>query len=119
MSFINTLKNGTIPQKSAKIARITPYDAYMAKKKLGTLGGTQNTAKVCPKNLADAENIILAIKRGNGVLADFNGLEPVKTQRLLDYISGAVFALGGKVTKTSDHKFLITPRGMVIISEEV
>lgn len=118
MSFINTLKNGEIPQNNRKTKRVTPYDAYMAKKRIGTLGGTRQATQIRPKNLSDAESIILAIKRGNGVIADFSGLKPVATQRLLDYISGAVFALDGKIEKTAVNRFLITPCGMNIISEE-
>lgn len=118
MGFINVLKNGEIPPKQHKKKKITPYDTFMAKKRPTAFNSSLKTLHVDPKSCKEAESIVAALLSGKGVMTDFTGLDPVTEQRILDFLSGAAFAIDGKIEKITQSQYLITPKNIVILSEE-
>ncbi len=116
MSYIEALKNGKIPQKQSKTKRLTPYDVFMAKRRPDALTGATGTVNCSVKTRKDAERVIDALKAGKGVLTEFTDVTAVSAQRTLDFLTGAVYAINGKIVKTSSGKYLLTPPGMTIIS---
>lgn len=114
MSYVKTLKNGEIQPKNPKKRKLTPYDKFMAKRKPSTLPYQRNLVLCTPKNLFELQKIIEELKLKRGVLFDLKSASAVEHQRMLDYLSGAVFALGARLDKIDYSKYLITPRGMDI-----
>ncbi|MFA5449360.1 MAG: cell division protein SepF [Clostridia bacterium] len=117
MSYINTLKSGEIPAKTAKKRKQTPYDEYMAKKVLKVKDGGKDVAIIQPKSFDDVQKIIDGLKDGHGAIADFSISPPEISQRILDFLSGAAYGLDGKIECIDKKILLITPKDIQIVNK--
>lgn len=114
MSYLDTLKTGVIPEKKAKSKKITPYDRYMARKRPDALPGAAKVSVTTPAGYNDVRMIVGQLLRNRGTVMDFKGVPPVTAQRLLDFLSGAVYAIGGRIERIGDGVYLVTPKGVEI-----
>lgn len=64
-----------------------------------------------PTNIDDVKSIITMIKGGNTLIVDFSKVNANDAQRIIDYISGAIYALDGVQRPIGDKKFIFTPEG--------
>lgn len=71
-----------------------------------------------PKVEKEAENIIRKLKTGEPVVIDMTDCEDATAQRVLDFVSGASFALDGVMKRVSKSVFLAVPPKVKVIIEE-
>ncbi len=116
MSYIKILKNGEIQPKIKKNRQITEYDSFMAKKRPNATPENKNLVFCYPKNLFEASKIVSEVRALKGVLFNLNKLGLVEQQRVLDYLSGASFALDAKIETISKNQYLFIPKGIEISS---
>ena len=64
-----------------------------------------------PQSINDIKVIINMLKAGDTVLVDFSKTNDQQSQRMLDFLSGASFALGGLMQQMGEKKFVLTPPG--------
>lgn len=69
---------------------------------------------VCPDKFADVEQLIKKMQKNEGVIVDFEGVPPHIAQRMLDFLSGAVFALEGTINKLKYKMYILIPNGVKI-----
>ena len=69
---------------------------------------------VLPKSFDDILDLIERLKSREGVIVDFEGIPPHLSQRMLDFLSGAVFALGGSINRIKKKTYILVPRGVRI-----
>lgn len=62
-----------------------------------------------PTNFEEAPIIGERLKAGQPVIVNLQNAEQGVSRRLLDFVSGACYALGGKMKRVADQVFLITP----------
>ena len=68
-----------------------------------------------PATLEDIKIIIDGLRSGCSALVNFNKVaKAALTQRMLDYLSGATYALGGAVRKVQEGQYLVTASGISI-----
>ena len=69
-----------------------------------------------PKSYADVQSMIDILRRNESVIVNLEGIESSSAQRILDFLSGAAYALGGSMRRVDEKRlnFLITPQGMGI-----
>lgn len=118
MSFLKTLKTGEIPSQStkSKSGSETPYDRFMTEKKLKTADAEQQVTIIHPKTFEDVEGLIDQLRSKNGVLFHLGAVDVQTAQRMLDFMSGAAYALQGKVERIDRMLYLITPKGVRIVN---
>gem|GEM_PF-2902313 len=75
-----------------------------------------NIAVYRPKSLTDVERFITFLRDRQPAVANLNDIDENDAQRILDYLSGAIFALGGSVHKITDNIFVFSPKGTQIHS---
>ncbi|MBP2073410.1 cell division protein SepF [Thermoanaerobacterium butyriciformans] len=86
---------------------------------------TQSQIKVIilkPENFEQAQTILDNIKNKKPMIIDLQNMERNDAQRLIDFLSGAIFALNGEIKKIANSIFLIVPDNFDIagdIQEEV
>ena len=114
MSYLETLKTGKIPEKKPKTPKPTAYDRYMAHKRPETIPRAARVSVTTPSGYNDVRMIVGELKRNRGVVTNFKGVPPVTAQRLLDFLSGAVHALDGRIERIGDGVYLVTPKGVEI-----
>jgi len=57
----------------------------------------------------DSREVIENVKNQRPVIVNMNGLDDDEAQRSLDFIGGAMYALGGKAVKVDDNIFVLAP----------
>lgn len=69
---------------------------------------------ICPDRFSDVEVLIKKMQKNEGAIVDFDGVPPHIAQRMLDFLSGAVFALDGSINKLKYKMYIIIPNGVKI-----
>jgi cell division inhibitor SepF len=69
-----------------------------------------------PENFEDAQEICDHVKDRKPVIFNLEELEKESAQRIVDFLSGSIYALGGNIEKVSSNIFLIAPVNVDIMS---
>lgn len=70
-----------------------------------------------PKNLEDVRSLAEDLINGKSIVINLEKAEASMAQRIIDFISGSCYALGGNLQRTSDSVFIITPSTVVLTGE--
>lgn len=62
-----------------------------------------------PRIYADAKDIATNLLNNQAVVVNFSQLESVPARRIVDFLTGTVFALKGEIQRVGDQIFLCTP----------
>ncbi len=71
-----------------------------------------------PVSYEDAQNIIDNLKSRKPVIVNMEELDVAAAQRILDFISGAIYALNGTIAKISRGIFVVAPANYDVIGNE-
>ena len=67
-----------------------------------------------PHSTADAVAVADLLKEGSIVLLDISNLEKDQAFRLVDFLAGVAYVIGGEMTKTNRNTIIISPAGVDI-----
>ncbi len=67
-----------------------------------------------PTSYADVETVIDAIKAGKNAVVHLTELKTETAIRVLDMLSGAIYALGGGVYEMGKNIFMFSPAGVEV-----
>lgn len=67
-----------------------------------------------PKDFETCQKIATHIRESRPVLINFENTDSHVAARIVDFVSGAIFALDGRIQKISKHIFLVAPNSVVI-----
>ena len=72
-----------------------------------------NVTIMSPKSFMDVQDMIDNLRRNESIIVNLEGLESDSAQRILDFLSGAAYALGGSMRRVKEmhSTFLVTPQG--------
>lgn len=77
----------------------------------------KSTMEVCvikPSSVDDAREVTETLLSGSTVILNLEGLDLEVAQRIIDFTSGATFAINGNLQKISNFIFLVTPTNVDI-----
>jgi cell division inhibitor SepF len=94
------------------ITKITPIGR--TQKKQGTGNGSMEVCVIKPTSIEDELEITETLMNGRTVIVNMEGLNVEIAQRIIDFISGSVYAMHGNLQKISNFIFLATPNGVDI-----
>ena len=77
--------------------------------------GTKNVIFFYPKGYADIQKLVDVLKQGESAVLNLDNISDDESQRMLDFVSGAVYALNGSTQRVSGNIFLLTPEGLNIM----
>lgn len=78
---------------------------------------TQKGLEVCimkPGSFGDSQDICDILLSGRVVVVNLEGFDPDDAQRIMDFISGAVYAVNGKLQQISRYIFIFSPENIDI-----
>lgn len=89
------------------------YDGYQT-----SMGGygSKNIIFFYPKSYSEIQKLIDYLKQGESVMLNLDGISDDEAQRMLDFSSGAVYALSGSIQRVSGNIFILTPEGLGIVA---
>lgn len=70
-----------------------------------------------PSCFEDATEAVLAVQHLKTVVLHLEGLDPQEAQRIIDFVSGGVYAIDGQSQRLGDFVFLFAP-SIVSISRD-
>lgn len=80
--------------------------------------GTQMQVMVTyPKELIEARDLCDYIRDGNICIVNLEGVEKAVSQRIADFIGGAVYAIDGEIERINNSIFVIAPSQVHISGE--
>ena len=73
---------------------------------------------VAPLKFPDAQEIGDRLKASQPVIVNLQAADRELSRRMIDFCSGATYALGGSMDKVADQVFLLTPSNVEVSAEE-
>ena len=98
------------PSEPKRPAKFTPIRNNNKK-------GSAAPMEVCiikPTSFEDSKDVVSTILSERTVLLNIEGLDIGIAQRIIDFTSGACFAVGGTLQKVSNYIFVVTPSSVDI-----
>lgn len=101
------------PPQEQRATPLPKIDQYIAPRMY------QNMVIYSPKTSNDVERLIDYLRRREPAIIDLDPIsdDPI-AQRVLDFTSGAVYALGGRIIGFRENMFLIVPEGIDVATPE-
>lgn len=70
-----------------------------------------------PKIYSDVKEITDKLLINQAVIVNFSSIDDAQAKRIVDFLTGAVFAINGEIQRVDDAIFLVTPPNYVISGE--
>lgn len=83
---------------------------------------TTRGLEVCimkPGSFEDSQDICDMLLSGRAVVVNLEGFDPDDAQRIMDFISGAVYAISGKLHQISRYIFIFSPDNIDISGDDL
>jgi cell division inhibitor SepF len=77
-------------------------------------GGGSKMIVMKPKSFDDIQTLITNLAGGQSVIFNLEEVSKESAQRMLDFMAGAAFALGGSMQRIENTMFLVTAKGVGI-----
>ncbi len=100
--------------KTAGRPEETPHNVVDFQSSAASIRETVATAKmkvivIEPKSFDDAQQVANCLKEKRPVVINFENTEGEAAKRIIDFISGTTYALGGEIKKVGRNVFLCAP----------
>ena len=89
-----------------------PQGAQQTYAQPNAYAGAPRLLLVRPDRFEVAADIADRIRERNAIVLNLENTQKDTTRRILDFLSGVTYALGGTVKRVSGNTFIITPSGM-------
>ena len=96
-------------QRPARSNKVTPM-----RQPARRTGVSMEVCVIKPTSVEDAREITETLLSGRTVILNLEGLDLEVAQRIIDFTSGATYAISGNLQKISNYIFLVTPTNVDI-----
>ena len=79
--------------------------------------GMSNMLVFTPNSYEDVQTIIDHLKNRESVILSLKDIKPATGQRIIDFLSGAIYALSGSIFTIENGLFLLAPDGVNIMTQ--
>ena len=103
-----------------KVAGSTTQTTPSVNAGLGSFGiqSNSNIIMVEPKSYGEIQQVVDYLKQGQTVAVNLEGLSSTDMDRILDFLSGAIYGLNGSIHRWNGDLFLLAPEGHKILKKE-
>lgn len=78
----------------------------------GSMHGNRNILVVTPSSNNEVTEVMTNLRNGDACIVCLEGLDVTDAQRRLDFLSGAICAMGGSIKKLNANTYILTPTGI-------
>lgn len=96
----------------ARVVPITRTTPEPSVRPLPNVEPASRIVTVSPHNFNDAAHVGEEIRRGHAVIMNLNDCDEALARRLVDYASGLIHGIDGKIAKVSRGIFVISPKNV-------
>lgn len=76
-----------------------------------------NIIMIEPKSMSEIQQVVDYLKQGQSVAVNLEGLSSADMERILDFLSGAIYGLNGSIHRWHGDLFLLAPEGHKILKK--
>ena len=76
-----------------------------------------NIIMIEPKSMSEIQQVVDYLKQGQSVAVNLEGLSSTDMERILDFLSGAIYGLNGSIHRWHGDLFLLAPEGHKILKK--
>ncbi|CAH0416331.1 cell division protein SepF [Periweissella fabaria] len=107
--------NNAAKQEPARVRRQNVVS--MAEKRGLASDENRKIVLFAPKAYSDVKEITDNLLSNQAVIVNFSTIDDAQAKRIVDFLTGAVFAINGEIQRVDDAIFLVTPPNYVISGE--
>ncbi|MBQ7201460.1 MAG: cell division protein SepF [Eubacterium sp.] len=74
---------------------------------------------ISPTSFEDSQEICNKLLSGRPVVVNLEGFDPDNAQRIMDFISGCIYAINGKYNQIAKYIFIFSPENVDISSDSI
>lgn len=111
-NFDNGLANSFVVNEFKSNSDITNQIPNLS----GGIGGS-NLVIYAPKDNKDIKLLVECLRRREACIVNLGLLKPSDAEKILQFLSGAVYALKGSIKRLQGDLFLMTPEGINIMTQ--
>ena len=74
---------------------------------------------ISPTSFEDSQEICNKLLSGRPVVVNLEGFDPDNAQRIMDFISGCIYAINGKYNQIAKYIFIFSPETVDISSDSI
>lgn len=124
---VPSVKKASVPRKTAATREI-PEDPVKSKNgflnnskpKVVSLNRSMMEVKIVqPTSFEDSQEICNTLLESKPVVVNLEGFDPDDAQRIMDFISGCIYAINGKYHQISKYIFIFTPENVDISGDSL
>ncbi len=90
--------------------------------KVVQMPSSNSDMEVCivkPANIGEAQQVCDLLMNMNPVVVNLEGIDIMEAQRIMDFISGCIFAISGNMCQVSRYIFIFSPKGVEISGDYI
>ena len=115
--FAASVSNDTASDYSAPAAPSAPVSSGFSGQVLNMNSGKQEVVLFHAKAFDDAAKAAGELRSKRAIILNMENVDKALTRRVVDFLSGCVFALDGQVKKIAQSTYLFCPRNMDIVGD--
>ncbi|MFD1455945.1 cell division protein SepF [Levilactobacillus lanxiensis] len=105
----------TAPVAQSKPKPTTPSRPADSRKVVAMRSANTSHIAICePRIYSDAKSIAKQITGGDAVIVNFARVDESQAQRIVDFLNGTAFAVGGEIKRIGEQIFLCTPHNFEV-----
>ena len=101
----------------AKSTPATPNRPVDSRKVVAMRNAKPNASHIAicePRIYSDAKSIAKQLTGGDAVIVNFARVDEAQAQRIVDFLNGTAFAVGGEIKRIGEQIFLCTPHNFEV-----
>lgn len=87
--------------------------------KMHNASASMRVVVIQPESFEEARDITNHLKSRKPIVVNLESVDKTVARRIIDFLSGAVYALDGDIRKVSNGIFVIAPSNVDIMSDEI
>ena len=112
---LNDYEEEPVRHKTTSRQRVREEYDDEPKQKSGFLG----SKVIKPHTFEDSQEICNMLLNGRPVIVNLEGFDPDDAQRIMDFISGCIYAINGKYHQISKYIFIFSPENVDISGDSL
>lgn len=111
-AFTQQERTSSAQEESGEVKRFTSRMERTTNNKIVPIRTTSRGMEVCimkPTSFEDSQDICDMLLTGRAAVVNLEGFDPDEAQRVMDFISGCVYAISGKLHQISKYIFIFSP----------
>lgn len=99
---------------SAEQTTDLPGQNIVSFKEKGRVPSEKKISLFEPRIYSDVKTIAAKLLHGQAAVVNFQRMDDGQARRVVDFLTGTVFAIGGEIQRIGDQIFLCTPHGFIV-----